>query len=101
MAQRIRFIHGRRYRFHCNKCGAKRTGIYFREGYDARAKLSCGHHRNLGYTLPPEELEAEGLMIGEESEDTLEVADEPEEWVAQRALAERNKKLITRKSIYY
>jgi len=100
MAQRIRFSHGRRYRFHCNKCGAKRDGIYFREGYDARAKLSCGHHRNLGYTLPPEELEAEGLMECE-PEDTLEVADQPEDWLQKQDELARSKKLITRKSIYY
>jgi len=40
----------------------KVDGIYFREQFDARARLMCGHHRNLGYTMPDWYLEEQGLM---------------------------------------
>ena len=96
MAKSIRFIHGRRYRFYCNKCGAQRDGVYFREGYDARAKLTCGHERNLGYTLPPEELEREGLMMSADDSpiakvEREEINTEKEDW--ERKKITRNRTL--------
>lgn len=101
LAKKIRFIHGRKYKFFCNKCGAKREGVYFREGYDARARLICGHHRNLGYTLPPDYLEDMGYMMKGEQAYKETIDEEGLDIEQRQELIKRNNKLITRKSIYY
>lgn len=59
---RIRFIHGRKYDIFCSKCKRRREAIVYRELFAWRAKMTCGHHRELGFTKPQDVLEAEGLM---------------------------------------
>ena len=48
--------------FHCNRCGCKRTGRVYRDLYEWRARLKCGHERQLGMTKPLDILEQEGLI---------------------------------------
>lgn len=59
---KLRFIAGQKLMFHCNKCGCKRTGRVYRDLYEWRARLKCGHERQLGTTRPLDALEAEGLI---------------------------------------
>lgn len=59
---RIRFISGQRLPFTCNKCGVKKTGTVYRDLWAWRARLSCGHEREIGLTKPMDILEAEGLI---------------------------------------
>lgn len=59
---RIRLLHGRKYKFRCSKCGCKREGTVYRDLYEWRARMECGHHKHLGYTKPLDVLEAEGLI---------------------------------------
>lgn len=65
---RIRFIAGQRLPFTCNRCGAKRKGRVYRDLYEWRARLDCGHERQLGLTKPLDVLEEEGLINQEEFE---------------------------------
>lgn len=59
---RIRFIHGRKYDLWCTKCKRKRPGTVYRELFEWRSRMTCGHHRGIGYTKPLDVLEAEGLI---------------------------------------
>lgn len=68
---KIRFIAGQRLPFTCNRCGAKRTGRVYRDLYEWRARLDCGHERQLGLTKPIDVLEEDGL-INQDEFDTRE-----------------------------
>lgn len=57
---------GERLKFFCKFCDAVSSGAVFRERYRWRARLDCGHFRNLGFVLPPEELERRGIINYEE-----------------------------------
>lgn len=99
---RIRFIAGQVLPFTCNKCSAKRSGKVYRDLYEWRARLSCGHERRLGYTKPMDVLEELGMINEDlhtfEQEEPVPGIDAQMEiaiWEAKRA------KLSTRKSLLY
>lgn len=59
---RIRFIAGQKLPFKCHKCGTSKTGRVYRDLYEWRARLSCGHERSIGYTKPLDVLEELGMI---------------------------------------
>lgn len=72
MAQkRVVFVHGKVYDgFYCPWCDVRRPGRIVRENFRWRCLLKCGHVRsNIGFTLPPEELERKGYINQKGSED--------------------------------
>lgn len=63
--------------FHCNRCGCQRKGRVYRDLYEFRARLKCGHERQLGTTKPLDVLEEEGLInmdevMDKQSQDKIE-----------------------------
>lgn len=62
--KRVWFVHGKTYEgFWCSWCDCRRKGRMIRETFRWRCILSCGHVRaNIGFTLPPEELERKGYI---------------------------------------
>lgn len=101
---RVRFIHGRRYPFKCKFCDATRQGIVYRELVEWRAKMSCGHHRHLGYTMPLEVLNDLGLVNEHiEKEETFDeaLADEMEKMKQISEWKQRVAKNSTRGSLLH
>jgi len=81
----MRLIAGQRQTIKCLKCGAKRDGRIYRDLWEWRARLSCGHERHLGYTKPLDVLEEEGLInmdevMDKQSQEKIETDTELENW---------------------
>lgn len=71
---KVRFRPGLRLPgFICPFCQTDdNTGTVFRERYEWRVKLSCGHHKTLGFILPFEELERRGIINYEYQDPRIE-----------------------------
>lgn len=72
MQQRVWFTHGKiiKNAFYCAWCDCQRTGRVVKELFRWRVIMKCGHVRaNVGFTLPPEELERKGYINQKGSED--------------------------------
>jgi len=48
--------------FYCPYCDFKTEGTIYRERFEWLVRMKCGHNKILGMVLPPEELEARGLI---------------------------------------
>lgn len=80
---RIRFIAGQVLPLKCRKCDAVRKGRVYRDLYEWRARLECGHERQLGTTKPLDVLEEEGLVnmdevMDKQSQEMIENMTDPE-----------------------
>lgn len=65
----VRYRTGLRINAKCNFCGAPRKATVFQEGARWMAKMDCGHLGFRGWVRPPEELEKEGLVNAQTTED--------------------------------
>lgn len=97
--QRVWFRHGKIIKggFHCPWCDCMRTGRVVKETFRWRVIMSCGHVRaNVGFTLPPSELERKGYINQKGTEDPRFTAKKKHLFaavMAQRAEALRRKRI--------
>lgn len=83
-----------------------RTAVVYRETVEWRARMSCGHHRQLGYTMPYEVLDQLGYINEGVNDAKDEVFDEcvSEDMRRRRELeawARKLNQLSTRRSLFY
>lgn len=82
---RVWFRHGKVIEngFFCPWCDCYRTGRIIKETYRWRVRMNCGHVRaNVGFTLPPEELERKGFINYQHSEDPRYTAKKRQDFLA-------------------